>query len=155
MKNLRILPLLMVVILGFTSCNSNAQTSKKTPKSTAKTTQSDVVSVSYKHTAGRGGFSNIVVTKDLVTSEAAGGMFSSYPKINRKTTTSEWNNLISSINVASLEKIKNGAPQGHYDGPDEFITVKTKTKEINILNASSPELTAIKNQLNKMVGARK
>lgn len=155
LAQIKFLSLIPIICFTLLSCGSTAQTKKEKTKAktTAKAMQSDIVSVSYKHTVGRGGFSNIEITKDLVTTESAGGMFTNYPKVNRKTTVDEWNKLISLINIPTLENIKSGEGQGHYDGPDEFITIKTKTKEINILNASNAQLTSIKEQLNKIVGA--
>lgn len=142
----------LVLVFIFISCNSNAQKSKKNAD------ESPIVSVTYKHTAGRGGAEIIIATKDTLESSSVGGRFQDVPNFTRKMSTADWKTLTSLIDLKILEKAESGKGRGHYDGPDYIFTIATKDKEYKLINVTDTEasahLEAIKNHLQNMVSQK-
>lgn len=121
MKVIKISLFLSTVLLLMISCKTVAQNSK-------------IISVSYTHTAGRGGASSITATKDSLESSPMGARFRDLPKFTKKINSKDWEQLISKINLSVLEKTESGERRGVYDGPDSIYKVTTADKEYIIYN---------------------
>lgn len=118
--------------------------------------KTSITSVSYTHTAGRGGASSVTATKDSLESSARGGRFEDFPKFKKKIQQKDWEKIISGLDVITLEKTKNGERRGLYDGPDEIFRITTGDKEYEIINAPSnsegyKQLEKLKTDLNNLL----
>lgn len=115
-----------------------------------------ITSVSYRHTAGRGGYENITATSDFLVSNVVGRF--DLPNVSRQTKSKEWKKLISLINIKQLENSENGETRGQYDGPDDFFTISTANKKYEFVNvkdsAVAGQLQLIKEQLRNMVKSK-
>lgn len=116
----------------------------------------DITSVSYTHTAGRGGRTFINATKDSLESNKAGGRFEDYPVFKKKIDKKDWDKIVSDINISLLEKTKSGEKRGHYDGPDYIYRITTKDKEYELVNVPEnsegyQQIEKLKNNLDNLV----
>lgn len=138
--------LLFFLVLVTFSCD--------TQKKKNSTTNNTIQSISYKHTAGRGGFESITATKDSLIATSAGGMFTNAPKFNKKMNADNWEKLISAVNIKNLEKAKNGQGKGYVDGPDDFLEILTSEKEYKLVNVqdsvNSKQVNSLKTLLKTM-----
>lgn len=122
--------------------------------------KTNILSISYTQTAGRGGRSFINATKDSIATNKAGGRFEDHPAFKKKIEQKDWNKIVSGIDISVLEKTKNGERRGHYDGPDEIFVITTTDKEYEVVNASEDvqnyrQLEQLKNNLNNLVSLYK
>ncbi len=125
MKILKIGFILSAISLFLLSCTTTAQTT------------SAIKSVSYTHTFGRGGSTSITATPDSLESVARGGRTQEFPNVSKKINAKDWQNLVSGINVSTLDKTQSGERRGVYDGPDQIFRIVTKEKEYETaLNAT-------------------
>lgn len=115
-------------------------------KTTAQTTT--IKSISYTHTMGRGGSTFINASKDSLESSARGGRTTEFPSIKKKINATDWQKLVSGINLSVLDKTQSGERRGHYDGPDQIFKIVTAEKEYEIYNV--PEESAGFKQLEKL-----
>lgn len=116
----------------------------------------DITSVSYTHTAGRGGRTFINATKDSLESNKAGGRFEDYPVFKKKIDKKDWDKIVSDINISLLEKTKSGEKRGHYDGPDYIYHITTKDKEYELVNVPEnsegyQQIEKLKNNLDNLL----
>lgn len=123
-------------------------------KTVAKNT--DITSVSYTHTAGRGGRTYISATKDSLESNKAGGRFEDYPVFKKKIDKKDWDKIVSDINISLLAKTKSGEKRGHYDGPDDIYRITTKDKEYELVNVPEnsegyQQIEKLKNNLDNLL----
>lgn len=102
-------------------------------KTTAQTT-SEIKSISFVHTFGRGGSTSITATKDSLVSVARGGRTQEFPTISKKMNAKDWQNLVSGINISTLDRTQSGEKRGYYDGPDQIFRIITAKKEYEIYN---------------------
>ncbi|MGV4414298.1 hypothetical protein [Chryseobacterium sp. T1] len=142
MKIIKISLLLSTVLLLAISCKTVAQ-------------KSNILSVSYMHTAGRGGSSSITATIDSLESSAVGGRFQDVPNFKKKINSKDWDQLVSKINISDLEKTESGRQQGIFDGPDAIFRIKTRDKEYEIYNPKEStqgykQLNELRNSLNNL-----
>lgn len=116
----------------------------------------DITSVSYTHTAGRGGRTYINATKDSLESNKAGGRFEDFPVFKKKIDKKDWDKIVSDINISLLEKTKSGEKRGHYDGPDYIYRITTKDKEYELVNVPEnsegyQQIEKLKNNLDNLL----
>lgn len=116
----------------------------------------DITSVSYTHTAGRGGRTFINATKDSLESNKAGGRFEDFPVFKKKIDKKDWDKIVSDINISLLEKTKSGEKRGHYDGPDYIYRIITKDKEYELVNVPEnsegyQQIEKLKNNLDNLL----
>ena len=126
---------LSAITLFLLSCKTTAQNTK-------------IESISYTHTFGRGGSTFVNATKDSLESSARGGRTEEFPAIKKKINSTDWQKLISGINLSVLDKTQSGERRGHYDGPDQIFRIKTSEKEYEIYNV--PEESVGFEQLEKL-----
>lgn len=107
-----------------------------------------ITSVSYTHTAGRGGRTFINATKDSLESNKTGGRFEDYPVFKKKIDKKDWDKIVSDINISVLEKTESGKGRGYYDGPDHIYRITTTEKEYELINV--PENSAGYKQIEKL-----
>lgn len=121
---------------------------------------STIESITFRNTYGRGGFTSVTATKDSLITSSAGGRMTDYPKFNKKINSKDWEKLVSGLDISVLDKTKNGARKGVYDGHDEIFSVVTKDKEYEIFNASEDtqnykQLEKLKTNLNNLLSQYK
>jgi hypothetical protein len=121
MKILKIGFIVSAFAMLLTNCKTAAQ-------------NTNIVSVSYTHTAGRGGRTFINATKDSLESNKTGGRFEDYPVFKKKIEQKDWDKIVSGINLSLLEKTQSGKRQGMYDGPEHIFRVTTTEKEYEVVN---------------------
>lgn len=109
---------------------------------------SNITSISYSHTAGRGGASFITATQDSLEASAQGGRFENFPTFKKKIAKKDWEKLVANIDLTVLDKTKSGERRGVYDGPDQIFRITTKDKEYEIYNVAKE--AAGYNQLEKL-----
>jgi len=110
--------------------------------------KSNILSISYSHTAGRGGSMSITATKDSIEFTSFGRNFENTPNLTKKIDTKDWNQLVSGINLSVLEKTKTGDRRGIFDGSDAIFRVVTTDKEYELFNV--PQESTGYDQLNKI-----
>lgn len=135
MKVIKIGFMLSVLSLILLSCKTVAQ-------------KSNIISISYSHTAGRGGSMSMTATKDSIEFSSFGRNFESTPNLKKKIDVKDWDQLVSGINLSVLEKTQSGKRQGIFDGPDAIFRVVTTEKEYELFNV--PEDSEGYKQLNKI-----
>lgn len=121
MKIIKIGFTLSVLSLILLSCKTVAQ-------------KSNIISMSYSHTAGRGGGMSITATKDSIEFSSFGRNFEELPNLIKKIDDKDWNQLISGINLSVLEKTQGSESRGVYDGPDAIFRIVTTEKEYELFN---------------------
>ncbi len=119
-----------------------------------------IKSISFTHTFGRGGATFINATKDSIESSARGGRTTEIPAFKKKINSKDWQNLVSGINISTLDKTKSGERRGHYDGPDQIFRIKTKEKEYEFYNVPEDsegyqQLEKLKNSLENLLSQYK
>ncbi len=122
--------------------------------------KSTIKSVSFTHTAGRGGISFINATKDSLESNKRGGRFEDYPVFKKKIQQKDWDKIVSEINLSILDKTQSGKGKGMYDGPDDIFRIVTDKKEYEIINVPADsegykQLEKLKNNLNNLLSQYK
>ena len=152
-QKLKIVSLLPIIAFLIFSCNSAAQSDKKSGQN------SDISSISYRHTFGRGGATEITATKDSLISSSVGGRVKDVPNFKKKMNPDDWKKLVSGINISTLEKTESGKGRGHYDGPDEIFEIKTSEKEYKLVNVPDSlqrkQLVSLKTLLQTLVSKEK
>ena len=143
MKIIKIGFALSAICLLMLSCKTVAQSS-------------NIKSISYSHTFGRGGSTNIMATPDSLESVARGGRTREFPNISKKIIKKDWDKLVSGINFDILDKTQSGERRGHYDGPDQIFRIVTAEKEYEIYNvptesAGYKQLEKLKTELNNLL----
>ena len=108
----------------------------------------NIISINYTNTYGRGGMTSITATKDSLETTGRGGRVPDFPNFKKKIDPKDWENLVSSIDVNTLEQTKNGGRRGVYDGNDEIIYIITADKEYEFYNV--PKDTAGYTKLEKL-----
>lgn len=136
MKVIKFSLILSVLSLIVLSCKTTAQT------------KNNILSISYSHTAGRGGSMSITATKDSIEFSSFGRNFESTPNLTKKIDVKDWDQLVSGINLSVLEKTQSGERQGIFDGPDSIFRVVTTEKEYELFNV--PEGSVGFEQLNNV-----
>ena len=124
-------------------------------KTTAQTT-SNIQSISYSHTFGRGGATSITASPDSLESSSRGGRMTEFPTFKKKITLQDWQKLVSGLDSSLLEKTQSGERRGVYDGSDEIFTIKTSGKEYEFYNvpaesAGYKQLEKLKTELNNLL----
>lgn len=122
--------LLMALLLIFFSCQE-----KKTSKVTASPSEK-IESISITTEGGNlGYFRNIRVNKDSVsTIQRQADTDNLNNSRKRAITPTEWNKLISEIDLSSVSKIKNGPSYQPFDGIDDIWEIKTSTRTYRVIN---------------------
>ncbi|OJX30920.1 MAG: hypothetical protein BGO86_01580 [Chryseobacterium sp. 36-9] len=143
MKILKIGFILSVLAMLLINCKTSAQ-------------KTNITSVSYTHTAGRGGRSFINATKDSLESNKTGGRFEDYPVFKKKINQKDWDKIVADINISLLEKTKSGKARGHYDGPDDIFRITTTDKEYELINVPEgsegyTQIQKLKNNLENLL----
>ena len=143
MKIIKIGFALSAICLLMLSCKTVAQSS-------------NIKSISYSHTFGRGGSTNIMATPDSLESVARGGRTTHFPTLKKKINAKDWEKLVSGINISTLDKTQSGERRGHYDGPDQIFRIVTAEKEYEIYNvptesAGYKQLEKLKTELNNLL----
>ncbi|UQB68726.1 hypothetical protein [Epilithonimonas zeae] len=115
-----------------------------------------ITSVSYTHTAGRGGRTFINATKDSLESNKTGGRFEDYPVFKKKIDKKDWDKIVSDINISLLEKTQSGKARGYYDGPDHIYRITTTEKEYELINVPEnsegyKQIEKLKNNLDNLL----
>jgi len=128
-------------------------------KTTAQTT-SDIKSINYTHTFGRGGATSVTATPDSIVSSATGGRTQEFPNLQKKIMVTDWQKLVSGLNTSVLEQTVSGPRRGVYDGPDQIFRIITKDKEYEIYNVptESPgykQLEKLKTEMEAMLSRYK
>lgn len=144
MKIIKIGLMLSAISLFMLSCKTTAQTT------------TEIKSISFTHTFGRGGTTSITASPDSLESIARGGRTQEFPNISKKINSKDWQNLVSGINISTLEKTKSGERRGHYDGPDQIFRIVTAKKEYEIYNVPQEsegykQLEKLKTKLNNLL----
>ncbi|MDP9954575.1 hypothetical protein J2X97_000212 [Epilithonimonas hungarica] len=121
---------------------------------------SQIESITFRNTYGRGGFTSITATKDSLIATSAGGRMTDYPNFNKKINSKDWEKLVSGLDISVIDKTQNGARRGVYDGHDEIFSIVTKDKEYEIFNASEDaqnykQLEKLKTNLNNLLSQYK
>ena len=165
MFKLRKIFLLPVLIFIFASCTnkiSGTNDNSVDMESKADNTEfnyGDISSVSITRTAGRGGSTTMIATKDSLIFEPGRRMLEEKPGFRSKINKEDWNKLVSMIDLNVIDNAKNGEGQGHYDGPDFIVHIVTKEKDYNLLNvkdsAGAKYLIEIENFLKTLVAKGK
>ena len=143
MKIIKIGFILSAISLFLLSCKTAAQ-------------NTNITSVSYTHTAGRGGRTFINATKDSLESNKTGGRFEDYPVFKKKIDKKDWDKIASDINISILEKTESGKARGYYDGPDHIFLIKTTDKEYELVNVPEnsegfKQIEKLKNNLENLL----
>lgn len=143
MKTIKIGFILSAFSLFLLSCKTAAQ-------------NTSITSVSYTHTAGRGGRTFINATKDSLESNKTGGRFEDYPVFKKKIDKKDWDKIVADINISVLEKTKSGEKRGYYDGPDHIYRITTKDKEYELTNVPEnsegyKQIEKLKNNLDNLL----
>ena len=97
---------------------------------------SNIKSISYTNTYGRGGLTTVKVTKEVIETEGRGGNVKDFPNYSKKMTAADWNSLTAGLDLKMLSQTKSGERRGVYDGHDEIFRIVTAEKEYEIFNAS-------------------
>ena len=145
--------LIGALILLFAACNSsNAQKSNSTP--------TDIQSIIYTYSAGRTGQTRIEISPNWLKTEMVSVRFNDLDDIERKISQEEWSALVSSINLKTVEKTKNGSMEGYADKPEEVFEFVTKEATLKIENADQnsseyKQLQKLKNLLYSLIKAKK
>ncbi|OPC56656.1 hypothetical protein DSC47_14765 [Elizabethkingia miricola] len=144
--------LLTVLLLIFFSCKE-----KKTSKDTAISSEKiESINITTEG-GGLGYFRNIRVNKDSISSiQRQFGTDSLNKSRKRAITPTEWNRLISEINLSSVSKIKNGPSYQPFDGTDDIWEIKTSTHTYRIINGKQDidnykSLEAVYSQLEELI----
>ena len=144
--------LLTVLLLIFFSCKE-----KKTSKDTAISSEK-IESINITSEGGNlGYFRNIRVNKDSVSSiqrQADTDILNKSRK--RAITPTEWNKLISEIDLSLVSKIKNGPSYQPFDGIDDIWEIKTSTRTYRVINGKKgtdnyKSLEAVYSQLEELI----
>ena len=143
MKILKIGVILSAAAMLLMNCKTAAQ-------------NSNITSVSYTHTAGRGGRSFISATRNSLESNKTGGRFEDFPIFKKKINQKDWDKIVSDINIPLLEKTESGKGRGYYDGPDNIFHIKTTEKEYELINVPADsegykQIETLKNNLENLL----
>ncbi len=120
MKNLSVAILLFCII---TPTGVSQQIPKAKPEINEK-----VLEVYYNHGGGEPGGSTGLHVKPESTSYSFKWYGLPSIELNIKTNTSEWNKLVSQVNLAEFDKIPNGPREREVDGIDTRICILTPVK---------------------------
>lgn len=113
--------LITSVLLLLFSCKSIAQ-------------KTDITSIDYTETVGRGGRSSITVTADSISRHSLGGRYTDLADFSKKIDSKDWNSIFLGVDVSLLKTTESGKSRGAYDGNDTIITLKTNDNEYRIVN---------------------
>lgn len=143
MKIIKIGVILSAISLFLLNCKTAAQST-------------NIISVSYTHTAGRGGRTFINATKDSLESNKTGGRFEDYPVFKKKIDQKDWKKITSEIDLSLLEKTQSGKRQGMYDGPEHIFVITTTEKEYEVVNVPTDsegykQIEKLKNNLENLL----
>ena len=165
MNKLKQLFLLPVLVFAMNSCTnkvsgtSDNAVDMQTTAESGELNYADISSISMTRTAGRGGSTTMIATKDSLIFEPGRRMLEEKPGFRSKINKEDWNRLVSMIDLKVIDNAKNGEGQGHYDGPDFIVHVVTKEKDYNLLNvkdsAGAKHLIEIENFLKTLIAKGK
>lgn len=135
-KNVKNSALLVLLASLICACAVQNTASKK----------SDIQSVSYSKTLGRGGFLKIEATKDSLISTKFGTSFNGIPEVKTKIKPEDWNKIVAAIDLEMVKKTKSGEGRGHYDGPDEIFEIGASDGKYTLMNvADSTQYQQLRN----------
>ena len=144
--------LLTALLLIFFSCKE-----EKTSKDIAIPSEK-IVSIDITTEGGNlGYFRNIRVNKDSVSSIQRQADTDHLNKSHKRAITStEWNKLISEIDLSSVSKIKNDPSYQPFDGIDDIWEIKTSTRTYRVINGKKDtdnykSLEAVYSQLEELI----
>ena len=125
-----------------------------------KNSDSDIQSVTYTYSAGRTGQAKIEILPNSLKTEMISVRFNDLNDVERALSSEEWKNLVTSINIKTVEKTPNGKMEGYMDKAEEVFEIATSTNIYRIENADSnaPEykqLQKLKNLLYSYIKAKK
>nr|WP_199163033.1 hypothetical protein [Elizabethkingia sp. ASV34] len=144
--------LLTALLLIFFSCKE-----EKASKDIAIPSEK-IVSIDITTEGGNlGYFRNIRVNKDSVSSIQRQADTDHLNKSHKRAITStEWNKLISEIDLSSVSKIKNDPSYQPFDGIDDIWEIKTSTRTYRVINGKKDtdnykSLEAVYSQLEELI----
>ncbi|WP_336958122.1 hypothetical protein [Chryseobacterium contaminans] len=138
------------LLSAFFSCDS-----KKTKQTV--TSENEITFIRLSHIGGTMGEYRIIkITRDSVFAEKGATANKTHQEWASAINMNTWKQLISSINVKDLDKIKSSPSQQSVDGIDETFQIRTSRKAHFFVNSfADPEhykqLQQLKEQLDKIL----
>lgn len=121
-------PILLLLI--FFSCNSK-QSEKNSPKN-----PNEIISIGYSDVGGSlGEYKIIKITKDSIHLEKGVANNKIHKEWHSAITPQTWKNIISTIDVRTLDKIKSSPSKQSVDGIDETFQIRTPKKSHVYVNS--------------------
>lgn len=140
------------LLSAFFSCDS-----KKTTQPAVSKNSNEITLIRLSHIGGTMGEYRIIkATKDSVFAEKGTTANKTHQEWSSAINTDTWKQLISSINVKDLDKIKSSPSQQSVDGIDETFQIRTpKKSHIYVNSFADPEhyrqLQQLKEQLDNIL----
>lgn len=136
----------------FFSCDN-----KKPEKSLVSKSSNEITSISLSNIGGTlGNYSIIKITKDSIKAEKGSTIRKTHQQWASSIPPESWKQLISSIRVKDLDKIKSSPSAQSVDGTDETFQIRTPKKSHLYVNSYVDTLhyrqfQQFKDQLNKIL----
>lgn len=136
----------------FFSCDK-----KKSEKNLTDKTSNEITFISVSHIGGKLGYYRIIkVTRDSVTAEKGITARKTHKKWDSAISAETWKQLIYSVQVKDLDKIKSSPSMQSIDGFDETFQIRTPRKSHIYVNSRVDtihykQFQQFKDQLNKLL----
>ncbi|MCS3531528.1 hypothetical protein [Chryseobacterium sp. JUb7] len=120
----------MLLLLIFFSCDD------KKPENTGSKNPNDIIFIRYSDIGGElGNYKIIKITKDSIQLETGITNNKTHKEWKSSINSQVWNQLTSTIDVKTLDKIKSSPSKQSVDGFDETFQIKTVKKYHVYVNA--------------------